>query len=120
MLTGSSRAPTWNMHKAGGLSLFYPLWNSPRWFLRRFQSRASPSAVVAGETPLEARQDVYAGLREGAIKVISSCMVLTEGFDEPSVDCIIVGRPTKSLPLYIQMVGRGARPFPGKADCLVI
>jgi hypothetical protein len=47
-------------------------------------------------------------------------MVLTEGFDEPSVDCIMVGRPTTSLPLYMQMVGRGARLCAGKADCLII
>jgi hypothetical protein len=78
------------------------------------------SAWVTGETPLSARQEIYAGLRHGAISVVSNCMVLTEGFDEPSVDCIIVGRPTTSLPLYMQMVGRGARLFPGKADCIII
>jgi ATP-dependent helicase IRC3 len=78
------------------------------------------SALVIGETPIEARQAIYAGLRAGAISVVCNCMVLTEGFDEPSVDCIIVGRPTKSLPLYTQMVGRGSRPFPSKDDCLVL
>jgi hypothetical protein len=46
--------------------------------------------------------------------------VLTEGFDEPSVDCIIVARPTQSLPLYQQMLGWGTRPYPGKTDCLLL
>jgi superfamily II DNA or RNA helicase len=78
------------------------------------------SAVVTGETPIGERQRIYEGLRSGSLSVVSSCLVLTEGFDEPSVDCIIIGRPTKSLPLYTQMVGRGSRPFPGKEDCLVI
>jgi superfamily II DNA or RNA helicase len=78
------------------------------------------SALVTAETPLNVRQETYAGLRAGTISVVSNCMVLTEGFDEPSVDCIIVGRPTTSLPLYMQMVGRGARLCAGKADCLII
>ena len=78
------------------------------------------SALVTAETPLDVRQETYAGLRAGMISVVSNCMVLTEGFDEPSVDCIMVGRPTTSLPLYMQMVGRGARLCAGKADCLII
>ena len=46
--------------------------------------------------------------------------MLTEGFDEPSVDCIIVARPTQSAPLYQQMLGRGTRTYPGKTDCLLL
>src|SRR6266566_3314665 len=42
------------------------------------------------------------------------------GFDEPSIDCIIVARPTQSLPLYQQMLGRGTRIYPGKTDCLLL
>jgi hypothetical protein len=59
-------------------------------------------------------------LRAGETMVVCNCAVLTEGFDEPSVDCIIVARPTKSKPLYIQMVGRGTRTYPGKDDCLIL
>jgi len=46
--------------------------------------------------------------------------VLTEGYDEPSADCIVIARPTRSRPLYVQMVGRGLRPFPDKDDLLVL
>jgi hypothetical protein len=47
-------------------------------------------------------------------------MVLTEGFDAPHTSCIVVARPTKSPGLYVQMVGRGLRPAPGKRDALLL
>lgn len=50
----------------------------------------------------------------------TECNLLTEGFDEPSLDCILMCRPTKSQSLYTQMVGRGLRLYPGKQDCLVL
>ena len=78
------------------------------------------TAIVTGETPRDERRRIYADLRSGKIKVLVNCMVLTEGFDEPSVDCIIVARPTRSESLFIQMVGRGLRLYPGKTDCTVI
>jgi len=78
------------------------------------------AAAVVGETPLEERYAIYAGLRAGDYQAIVSCMVLTEGFDEPSVDCIILARPTKSKVLFLQALGRGLRLWPGKEDCLLI
>ena len=76
--------------------------------------------MVSGETPSEERQGMYARLRSGDTKIIVNCNVLVEGFDEPSVDCVVMARPTKSQTLFIQAVGRGLRTFPGKQDCLVI
>jgi superfamily II DNA or RNA helicase len=52
--------------------------------------------------------------------VLANCAVLTEGYDEPSCDAVIMARPTKSRVLALQCVGRGLRPFPGKSDCLVL
>jgi ATP-dependent helicase IRC3 len=52
--------------------------------------------------------------------VVANCGVLTEGFDEPLIDCIIMARPTRSRPLYVQCIGRGTRPYPGKRDCLIL
>ena len=52
--------------------------------------------------------------------MLTNCNVLTEGFDEPSVSCVLLARPTKSLLLYAQMVGRGTRLHPGKTDVCVI
>jgi Helicase conserved C-terminal domain len=73
-----------------------------------------------GTTPIDERRGILARLRTGETPVVCNCAVLTEGFDEPSVDCIIIARPTKSKPLYIQMVGRGTRIHPGKPDLLVL
>ena len=71
-------------------------------------------------TPLATRRAILQRLHTGATRVVANCAVLTEGFDEPSVDCIIVARPTQSLPLYQQMLGRGTRTYPGKTDCLLL
>lgn len=54
--------------------------------------------------------------REGRVLIMGQCGVLTEGFDDPGVEVIIMGRPTKSRALYSQMVGRSTRPLPGIVD----
>ncbi len=75
---------------------------------------------VSGELPLEERRERLGKLRDGELDVLSNCSVLTEGYDDPSIACLIMARPTKSTGLYIQQVGRGLRPYPGKEHCLVI
>lgn len=76
--------------------------------------------VVEGNTTREERQLIYKQFRTGEMQVIVNCMVLTEGADFPWADCAVIARPTKSAPLYIQMVGRVLRPWPGKTDALVL
>jgi superfamily II DNA or RNA helicase len=76
--------------------------------------------ALDGTTPIDERRAILRRLSDGTTQVVANCMVLTEGFDEPRVDCIVVGRPTASRPLYQQQIGRGLRPYPGKSDCLVI
>jgi ATP-dependent helicase IRC3 len=78
------------------------------------------AAAVWGAMPKEERRAVLARFHEGDLGVVTNCNVLTEGFDEPAVDCILMARPTKSLLLYTQMVGRGTRLASGKDDLLVI
>jgi ATP-dependent helicase IRC3 len=85
-----------------------------------FRNAGIAAEALDGTTPLDERHGILSRLHTGATDVLCNCAVLTEGFDEPSVDCIIVARPTKSKPLYIQMVGRGTRIYPGKEDCLVL
>lgn len=58
--------------------------------------------------------------KTGEVQVIANAQVLTEGFDEPSVECVMIARPTKSQGMYVQMVGRGTRIAPGKKDCIVL
>lgn len=56
----------------------------------------------------------------GDTQILSNCALLTEGFDAPNTAAVVLCRPTKSRPLYAQMVGRGTRLAPGKDDCLII
>lgn len=79
-------------------------------------------AVITGTTKPEDRQVVYRDLAAGRLDVIASVMVLTEGFDLPAVEVAVIGRPTKSMALLTQMVGRVLRPSPstGKTAALVI
>lgn len=72
------------------------------------------AAIVTGETPKKEREDILEGFKTGKIKVVANVGVLTTGFDYPALDTVIMARPTKSLSLYYQMVGRAIRPFPGK------
>ena len=58
--------------------------------------------------------------KSGETQVLCNCALLTEGFDHPPTAAIVLCRPTKSRSLYAQMVGRGTRLAPGKADCLVV
>lgn len=76
--------------------------------------------AIDGATPLEERRDILRRFSSGEIRVLVNCQLLTEGFDMPSVDCIVLARPTKSRGLYAQMVGRGTRRHPGKDDLLVL
>jgi superfamily II DNA or RNA helicase len=85
-----------------------------------FAAAGIPAEALDGTTPLEARRALLQRWRSGATQVVANCAVLTEGFDEPSIDCVIVARPTQSRLLYQQMLGRGTRPYPGKADCLIL
>lgn len=84
-------------------------------------SRANIAAEsLDGTTPRETRRAILDRFGRGDTQVVTNCGVLTEGFDEPSVDCVIIARPTRSRSLYQQMIGRGTRLYPGKDDCMVI
>lgn len=76
--------------------------------------------VVLGETPDEEREQILKDFKSGAVQVIINVGVLTEGFDEPSIEAIILARPTRSTLLYTQIVGRGTRLNEGKPNCMII
>lgn len=85
-----------------------------------FRAVGVAAEMVEGETPIAERQAIFARFRDGAVSVLTNCMILTEGFDEPGIDCAIMARPTKSTGLYIQQVGRALRAHAGKPDALII
>jgi superfamily II DNA or RNA helicase len=78
--------------------------------------RSGMAGWVCGKTDREDRRRVLADFAAGKLQVVCNCGVLTEGFDDPGVEVIIMGRPTKSRSLYSQMVGRSTRPLPGVVD----
>lgn len=75
---------------------------------------------IAGEMDHDTRKATLNRFSKGQSQCIASCMILTEGWDEPAVDCIMNLRPTKSELLYIQSVGRSLRLFPGKRNALIL
>ena len=79
-----------------------------------------PTGCVLGSTPSKVRKQTLRNFQNGKLRVLVNCMVLTEGFDCPCIDALIVARPTKSSLLIQQMVGRGLRKAPGKKDCLIL
>jgi superfamily II DNA or RNA helicase len=78
------------------------------------------AAPVWGDMGRDERRATLARYEAGDVQVLTNCMVLTEGFDAPHTSCVVVARPTKSAGLYVQMVGRGLRPAPGKRDALLL
>jgi DNA repair protein RadD len=76
--------------------------------------------TVTGDTPGPERDAILAAFKAGRLRCVTNANVLTTGFDAPGVDLIALLRPTKSVGLYVQMVGRGTRLAEGKDDCLVL
>jgi ATP-dependent helicase IRC3 len=111
----------WQQHANGRRTLvFTPTVALAEAVAAEYVAAGVRSATVDGAMPMEERRAVLRAYSRGEIDVLANCQVLTEGYDEPRTDCIIVARPTKSRALYTQMVGRGTRVHPEKADCLVI
>ena len=79
-----------------------------------------PARVILGDTPIAERNRIIAGFRDGEIRVLVNVLVATEGFDLPDASCVVLTRPTLSLALFMQMVGRGLRPKDDGGDCLIL
>lgn len=86
----------------------------------RMADQTPGSEVVTGKTPKKERDRIITAFKEHEVKTVFNVGVLTTGFDHPGLDCIILMRPTRSIMLYVQMVGRGVRIAEGKVACKVI
>lgn len=73
-----------------------------------------------GDTPSDERQAILNRFRKGETLILTNCGIVSEGFDVPSIEAIQCVRPTKSLNLWLQMLGRSLRPAPGKSHAIVI
>lgn len=98
--------------------VFLPLVKTSQKFRDILNSKGFKAAEVNGES--KDRAEVLEAFDRGEYNVLCNSMLLTEGWDCPSVDCVVVLRPTKVRALYSQMVGRGTRLFPGKTHLLLL
>lgn len=98
--------------------VFLPLVKTSQKFCEILNQAGFHAAEVNGNS--DDRAEILQDFDEGKYNVLCNSMLLTEGWDCPSVDCVIVLRATKSRSLYSQMVGRGTRLFPGKDNVLLL
>ncbi|GHV45882.1 putative DEAD box family helicase, phage associated [Synergistales bacterium] len=85
-----------------------------------FRDSGVSCEAVYGSMPEDERRGVIARFQRGETSVLSNCMILTEGFDSPDIEVVMMARPTKSRGLFIQCVGRGLRLAPQKQECLLL
>lgn len=85
-----------------------------------FEGAGIPCECVHSEMPRSRRREILNAFQKGDLPVVCNVGVLTEGWDAPATDCVMLCRPTQSTALYVQMVGRGLRLAPGKTDCLLL
>lgn len=101
--------------------LYAPTVSSATVIADALRATGRPVGLVHGAMPNGERKSVLDDFRAaGGGTVLANCMILTEGVDIPSADCVVLARPTKSQGLYIQIAGRVLRPYPGKTDALIL
>lgn len=98
--------------------IFLPLIETSQRFYQLLNERGFNAVEVNGTS--DNRSEITTEFAEGKYNAICNSMLLTEGWDCPAVDCVVVLRPTKSRSLYCQMVGRGTRLSPGKENLLLL
>jgi superfamily II DNA or RNA helicase len=85
-----------------------------------FRREGVKAEHVDAQTPAPARAATFARFRSGKTQVLTNCFLAAYGFDLPALSCVVLARPTKSVMLYLQMLGRGLRIADGKSDCIVL
>lgn len=105
-------------YKDRKIVVFLPLIETSQKFCKMLIERGFSAAEVNGNST--DRNEITEAFANGKYNVLCNSMLLTEGWDCPSVDCVIVLRPTKSRALYTQMIGRGTRLCEGKDHLLVL
>lgn len=88
--------------------------------VEQFRQAGVPCEMLTDNDDEATREEVIQRLEHGVTQVVVNCFLLSYGIDIPAVECVVLARPTRSIVLYLQAVGRGMRPSPGKSVCLVI
>jgi superfamily II DNA or RNA helicase len=98
--------------------IFLPLIRTADQFAAILRENGLAAESICGESP--DRKEILSRFTSGETRVLCNAMLLTEGYDEPSIDCVICLRPTTIRSLYAQQVGRGTRIHPGKENLLLL
>jgi superfamily II DNA or RNA helicase len=85
----------------------------------RYCEAGIPAEHLDGNTPVAERRAILARFAQGETLVLTNCDLISEGFDLPAIEAVQIARPTQSLALWLQQVGRALRPHPGK-DCAIL
>jgi superfamily II DNA or RNA helicase len=108
-------------HAAGRQTLlFAPLVHTAEVIRDALREGGFTAELVHGGTPAEERRRLLQAYRDGTVQILCNAMVFTEGTDLPMTSCVVIARPTMNPGLFVQMVGRGLRLWPGKTDCVVL
>ena len=111
----------WQFHAAERQTVVYAISQEhARNLTAVFNDAGIPAAVMLSDTPPDERARVIESFGNGKLRVLVNVAVATEGFDLPDASCVVITRPTMSLALYLQMVGRGLRPKANGGDCLIL
>lgn len=85
-----------------------------------FNNAGILSECITSKTSKDERRMILSAFSQGLIPVLNNCGILTTGYDEPTIECVVMNRKTKSLPLWLQCCGRGSRISPGKDNFIVL
>ncbi len=112
---------TYQRYAGGRKAIIYTISRAHNIHLaEKFKAAGIISAAIDSETPKEKRDELVSKFRRGDIQVLFNVNIFSEGFDCPDVEVIQLARPTKSLSMYLQQVGRGLRPAEGKDRLLIL
>ena len=111
----------WQFHAAERQTVIYAIsQDHARNLAKVFNEAGIPAAVMLSDTLPQERAEAIESFANGTLRVLVNVAVATEGFDLPDASCVVITRPTLSLALYLQMVGRGLRPKANGGDCLIL
>lgn len=112
---------TWRKYANGKKTVVFAVdCNHSRAIVQKYLEAGISAEHLDGETPTAERKAMLARFRSGETLILSNCNVVSEGFDLPDIQAVQVLRPTKSLILWLQCVGRSLRPAPDKDYALII
>ena len=113
----------WQKHAEGRQTIIYAVSiGHAKNLVEVFNNAGVPAGVILGanDQKEQERDRNIKQFRKEELKVLVNVAVATEGFDLPEVSCVVLARPTMSLALYLQMVGRGLRPKDDGGDCMIL